>query len=75
MVNNACKGCGCAFNECECARVEEGGIAPLPFRQELVQSVAELVGYIDKVGGYMTVEDQAVLWRAKALLGRAYRRR
>lgn len=36
---------------------------------ELEAALSDLVAYVDTAGGYMTHEHQAVLWRARAVLG------
>lgn len=43
-------------------------------RDGLVESLRELVRYVKKAGGYMTYEDQLVLWRAEAALVEAERK-
>lgn len=42
-------------------------------RDAAVEALAELVRYVRRVGGYMTHEDQALLWQAEAVIAEAGR--
>ena len=82
MSNGACPSCGCSFAECECAMIMGERESEIVRRENEVVSVGEdlctsldeLIAYTTRIGGYMTAEDQAILWRAKAALARARRR-
>jgi hypothetical protein len=36
---------------------------------DLQEALRALVGVVDRIGGYLTSEDQAVLWRARRIAG------
>ena len=82
-MNRACSECGCTYEECEC----DGRQRPYPLRgtetpkggrvlkEEMADSLKELIAYVERIGGFMTTADQAMLWRAKSVIGRFNRRR
>jgi hypothetical protein len=54
---------------CNCTGFVEAGVEPPgPDRaDELQDALQALVDVVDRIGGYMTPEDQRVLWRARSL--------
>ena len=42
-------------------------------RVALIAMLSEIIAYTESVGGFMTAENQATLWRARALLAEVLR--